>query len=142
MRIVFVLELARRLSENVSDEALQAFSTLTQSWSVTYQGFPLQKLELDSYTVSEVNLIVLVNFHFAFIRLLFRSSVYIFFLPLPARVTKIACGGFKVEGGIQSPMTPPPICACVGPTWCTSSLPFPCLTLPQVDDVTLHEKFS
>nr|CAB3225094.1 bromodomain adjacent to zinc finger domain protein 1A [Phallusia mammillata] len=54
-------ELAAKLSEVVNEETIQAFSTIAATWPMSYQGFPLNKLELDSYTLSEVLRIYLLS---------------------------------------------------------------------------------
>jgi len=47
-------ELASKINETWNEETVQAAVTLTATWPLAYQGFALNKLELDSFTLSEV----------------------------------------------------------------------------------------
>nr|XP_002126456.1 bromodomain adjacent to zinc finger domain protein 1A isoform X1 [Ciona intestinalis] len=54
-------ELATQPNEQLTEEVLLASASLSATWPFSYQGFPLSKLELDSYTVTEVLRIYLIS---------------------------------------------------------------------------------
>ncbi|CAK8695056.1 unnamed protein product [Clavelina lepadiformis] len=47
-------ELADEFGHNLNEETVQAFCTLASTWSASYQGFTLNKLELDGFTLTEI----------------------------------------------------------------------------------------
>ena len=50
-----ISELADEFGHNLNEETVQAFCTLASTWSASYQGFTLNKLELDGFTLTEVS---------------------------------------------------------------------------------------
>uniref|UniRef100_H2YIF0 WHIM1 domain-containing protein n=1 Tax=Ciona savignyi TaxID=51511 RepID=H2YIF0_CIOSA len=54
-------ELASEAVTHLSDEVLQASASLSATWPHAFQGFDLNKLELDSYTLTEVLRLYLIS---------------------------------------------------------------------------------